>query len=87
MIEIINKPLLLHLVGYLYNWQMGFNSVFKGLIKLRFFSRRREMYENIGSYKFSGIEFYVLSTVRNLQIDGKCRQIEYQYGVTCPFQT
>ena len=32
LIEIINKPLLLHLVGYLYNWQMGFNSVFKGLI-------------------------------------------------------
>jgi len=32
MIEIINKPLLLHLVGYLYYWQMGFNSVFKGLI-------------------------------------------------------
>ena len=29
--EIINKPLLLHLVGYLYYWQMGFNSVFKGL--------------------------------------------------------
>jgi len=28
---IINKPLLLHLVGYLYYWQMGFNSVFKGL--------------------------------------------------------
>jgi len=23
--------LLLHLVGYLYYWQMGFNSVFKGL--------------------------------------------------------
>ena len=22
---------MLHLVGYLYNWQMGFNSVFKGL--------------------------------------------------------
>ena len=33
MIEIINKPLLLHLVGYLCYWQMGFNSVFKGLIK------------------------------------------------------
>ena len=31
MIEIINKPLLLHLVGYLYYWQMGFKSVFKGL--------------------------------------------------------
>jgi len=31
MIEIINKPLLFHLVGYLYYWQMGFNSVFKGL--------------------------------------------------------
>ena len=29
--EIINKPLLLHLVGYLYYWQMGYNSVFKGL--------------------------------------------------------
>ena len=33
MIEIVNKPLLLHLVGYLYYWQMGFNSVFKGLRK------------------------------------------------------
>jgi len=32
LIEIINKPSLLHLVGYLYYWQMGFNSVFKGLI-------------------------------------------------------
>ena len=31
LIEIINKPLLLHLVGYLYYWQMGHNSVFKGL--------------------------------------------------------
>jgi len=31
LIEIINKLLLLHLVGYLYYWQMGFNSVFKGL--------------------------------------------------------
>ena len=31
MIEIINKLLLLHLVGYLYYWQMRFNSVFKGL--------------------------------------------------------
>jgi len=25
----------LHLVGYLYYWQMGFNSVFKGLRPLR----------------------------------------------------
>ena len=33
LIEIINKPLLLHLVGYLYYWQMEFNSVFKGLNK------------------------------------------------------
>ena len=32
LIKIINKSLLLHLVGYLYYWQMGFNSVFKGLI-------------------------------------------------------
>ena len=31
LIEIINKPLFLHIVGYLYYWQMGFNSVFKGL--------------------------------------------------------
>ena len=31
LIEIINKPLLLHVVGYLFYWQMGFNSVFKGL--------------------------------------------------------
>jgi len=34
MIEIIDKPLFLHLVGYLYYWQMGFNSVFKGLRKV-----------------------------------------------------
>jgi hypothetical protein len=31
LIEIINKPLFLHLVGYLYYWQKGFNFVFKGL--------------------------------------------------------
>jgi hypothetical protein len=35
LIEIINKTLLLHVVGYLYYWQMGFNSVFKGLTLLR----------------------------------------------------
>jgi len=34
LIEIINKQLLLQLVGYLCYWQMGFNSVFKGLISL-----------------------------------------------------
>jgi len=33
LIEIINKLLLLQLVGYLCYWQMGFNSVFKGLKK------------------------------------------------------
>ena len=38
LIEIINKPLLLHLVGYLYYWQMGFNSVFKGLSSAGLFS-------------------------------------------------
>jgi len=32
LIEIINKQLLLQLVGYLCYWQMGFSSVFKGLI-------------------------------------------------------
>jgi len=31
LIEIINKQLLLQLVGYLCYSQMGFNSVFKGL--------------------------------------------------------
>ena len=31
LIEIINKQLLLQLVGYLCYWQMGVNSVFKGL--------------------------------------------------------
>ena len=40
MIEIINKPLLLHLVGYLYYWQMGFNSVFKGLMFRRYYFYR-----------------------------------------------
>jgi len=37
LIEIINKQLLLQLVGYLCYWQMGFNSVFKGLNTLRNF--------------------------------------------------
>ena len=41
LIEIINKALLLHLVGYLYYWQMGFNSVFKGL-KRRVAKRRQK---------------------------------------------
>jgi len=35
LIEIINKQLLLQLVGYLCYWQMGFNSVFKGLNYMR----------------------------------------------------
>jgi len=30
----MNKPLLLHLVAYLYYWQMRFNSVFKVLISI-----------------------------------------------------
>ena len=30
LIEIINKPLLLHLVGYLYYWQMGLTRCLKG---------------------------------------------------------
>ena len=46
LIEIINKPLLLHLVGYLYYWQMEFNSVFKGLniIELSYDYHSREEY-------------------------------------------
>jgi len=54
LIEIINKQLLLQLVGYLCYWQMGFNSVFKGLMErnaeeavfvlLRYF-RRTEVWQ------------------------------------------
>jgi len=44
LIEIINKPLLLHLVGYLYYWQMGFNSVFKGLKIWRQWEERQFTY-------------------------------------------
>ena len=47
LIEIINKPLLLHLVGYLYYWQMGFNSVFEGLKNLHsssIYGRSNERY-------------------------------------------
>ena len=36
LIEIINKQLLLQLVGYLCYWQMGFNSVFKELTAVFF---------------------------------------------------
>jgi len=54
MIEIINKPLLLHLVGYLYYWQMGFNSVFKGL-NIRF---NRNKYNSHVLQNYSNIEFY-----------------------------
>jgi len=41
LIEIINKQLLLQLVGYLCYWQMGFNSVFKGLKNFAFCSHGR----------------------------------------------
>ena len=41
LIEIINKPLLLHLVGYLYYWQVGFNSVFKGLTWANYYCHLR----------------------------------------------
>ena len=44
MIEIINKPLLLHLVGYLYYWQMGFNSVFKGLKTYTGMATKRQLF-------------------------------------------
>jgi len=46
LIEIINKQLLLQLVGYLCCWQMGFNSVFKGLIttlRLNVFTWQRQI--------------------------------------------
>ena len=51
MIEIINKPLLLHLVGYLYYWQKGFNSVFKGLINRE--SRRKKQCCHVLKYYYS----------------------------------
>jgi len=58
LIEIINKPLLLHLVGYLYYWQMGFNSVFKGLtknkIKTLYFSLNLSSINNTQTVKFLG---------------------------------
>jgi len=39
LIEIINKQLLLQLVGYLCYWQMGFNLVFKGLTSVLTWAR------------------------------------------------
>jgi len=47
LIEIINKPLLLHLVGYLCYWQMGFNSVFKGLIVILCCVDRTSLYNHL----------------------------------------
>jgi len=44
LIEIINKQLLLQLVGYLCYWQMGFNSVFKGLIGVNSQQNQRTEY-------------------------------------------
>ena len=48
LIEIINKPLLLHLVGYLYYWQMGYNSVFKGLILLHVYPENMSHFHRAG---------------------------------------
>jgi len=51
--EIINKPLFLHLVGYLYYWQMGFNSVFKGLNRIsiviseKIYKIKNKIYSNL----------------------------------------
>jgi len=63
LIEIINKQLLLQLVGYLCYWQMGFNSVFKGLNFSEKFKRAQSRNENAGSHwarytcKFTHINF------------------------------
>jgi len=46
LIEIINKQLLLQLVGYLCYWQMGFNSVFKGLKLVRTLVSSISLYSN-----------------------------------------
>jgi len=52
LIQIINKQLLLQLVGYLCYWQMGFNSVFKGLIHFSIYWGP-QILQNIGAtYKF-----------------------------------
>jgi len=45
LIEIINKQLLLQLVGYLCYWQMGFNSVFKGLSTLDTHTDMHDLYK------------------------------------------
>jgi len=52
LIEIINKQLLLQLVGYLCYWQMGFNSMFKGLklfgnVLSKWFSSPRNFTHNV----------------------------------------
>jgi len=58
LIEIINKQLLLQLVGYICYWQMGFNSVFKGLITLR----RRSNEEICRNQRPSGLRRGIAAT-------------------------
>ena len=61
LIEIINKPLLLHLVGYLYYWQMGFNSVFKELRSGLFKEQFSKKYTSSRRQK----EFYLVHKLNN----------------------
>ena len=68
LIEIINKPLLLHLVGYLYYWHMGFNSVFKGLSVIR----GSELPECLIPYPFSNIRSNSVFKYKELELDVCC---------------
>jgi len=55
LIEIINKQLLLQLVGYLCYWQMGFNSVFKGLSPYNVNNRPRLPSLHLETYRSSNL--------------------------------
>jgi len=59
LIEIINKQLLLQLVGYLCYWQMGFNSVFKGLNLVENISIARR-FTKCGKTRYSLTKQFVL---------------------------
>jgi len=70
LIEIINKQLLLQLVGYLCYWQMGFNSVFKGLNMLYtlrfFFSSKCSLFHNANLFGSSIIHILYSSIIHIL---------------------
>ena len=88
LIEIINKPLLLHLVGYLYYWQMGFNSVFKGLSRYLIHTKEwNALFKTIFRSKSFSFYFHTHDTSNSPHSCSSCYEIRmHMFEETLEFE-